>query len=203
MPLSTRLFTDAKSHLIPYLAAIHANCVTSDSSIVTFLPPLDQDRLLRFWKDCIADVHAGRRLMVLLFDEPHSLLHHEHEQQSESPPHPRSAAGGEGPAVAPGNPGATSGKTIEGLHLMGVVTLYTPYSETGAFRGWVEKLLVSPKFRRRGGARALMGALEEEALRRGKTLLVSLFPPLSLVCLWSGEGDLGREMMREEADGER
>lgn len=182
MPLSTRLFTDAESHLIPYLAAIHANCITSDSSIVTFLPPLDQDRLLRFWKDCIADVHAGTRLMLLLFDEPHSLLHHERDQLSGSPPHPRSAAGGEGPVVAPGNPGATSGKTVEGLHLMGVVTLYTPYSETGAFRGWVEKLLVSPKFRRRGGARALMGALEEEALRRGKTLLVSPFPLASLWC---------------------
>lgn len=181
MPLSTRLFTDSESHLIPYLAAIHANCITSDSAIVTFLPPLDQDRLLRFWKDLIADVHAGRRFMILLFDEPHAQLHHE---QSESPPQPQSAGGGEGPAVAPGNPGATSGKTVEGLHLMGVVTLSMPYSETGSFRGWVEKLLVSPKFRRRGAARALMGALEEEALRRGRTLLVSLFPPSPpLVCL--------------------
>lgn len=159
-PLSTRLFTESEAHLIPYLAAIHANCITADQAIVTFLPPIDHDRLLRYWKDCIADVRAGTRAIVLLFDE--------------SDPDPPSAHVPP-PGVAPGNPGSTSGKTLDGLHLMGVVMLSMPYSETGSFRGWVEKLLVSPKFRRKGGARALMGALEEEALRRGKTLIVS--PP--------------------------
>lgn len=135
---STRLFTDNETHLIPYLAAIHANCITADHSIVTFLPPLDQDKLLKFWKDVIADIREGKRFMVLLFDESES-----HPPQS-------------------------------GLQLMGAVTLSVPYSETGPFRGWVEKLVVSPKFRRRGGATALMKALEAEAVRRGRTLLVSL-----------------------------
>lgn len=160
-PISTRLFTESEAHLIPYLAAIHANCITADHAIVTFLPPLNQDRLLQYWKDCIADVRAGHRAIILLFDE-----------SGASAPTDVSVASPS--AAAPGNPGATSGKTIDGLNLMGVVMLYTPYSETGGFRGWVEKLLVSPKFRRRGAARALMGALEEEAIRRGKTLLVSL-----------------------------
>jgi len=138
--VSTRLFTENETHLIPYLAAIHANCITSDHSIVTFLPPLDQDKLLKFWKDVIADIREGKRFMVLLFDE--------------SEPQP----------------------TQSGLQLMGAVTLSIPYSETGPFRGWVEKLIVSPKFRRRGGATALMKTLEVEALRRGRTLLVRSDP---------------------------
>lgn len=158
--LSTRIFTDADAHLIPYLAAIHANCITADHAIVTFLPPINHDRLLQFWKDCIADVRSGTRTIILLFDESHS----------SDPPVSAGPA-----AMVPGNPGATSQKTLDGLHLMGVVMLAMPYSETGSFRGWVEKLLVSPKFRRRGGARALIGALEKEALSRGKTLLVCSF----------------------------
>lgn len=162
-PFSIRLFTDSEAHLIPYLAAIHANCITADHAIVTFLPPINHDRLLQFWKDCIAEVRAGTRAILLLFDD----------SESSDPPVSVGPA-----AAAPGNPGATSGKTLDGLHLMGVVMLSMPFSETGSFRGWVEKLLVSPKFRRRGGARALMGALEREALSRGKTLLVC--PPSTL-----------------------
>ncbi|PKS09113.1 hypothetical protein jhhlp_003727 [Lomentospora prolificans] len=135
--LSTRLFTENETHLIPYLAAIHANCITADHSIVTFLPPVDQDKLLKFWKDVIADIREDKRFMILLFDE--------------SEPQPPQS----------------------GLQLMGAVTLSVPYSETGPFRGWVEKLIVSPKFRRRGGATALMKALEAEAYRRGRTLLMT------------------------------
>ncbi|KAJ7153058.1 acetyltransferase [Mycena crocata] len=55
--------------------------------------------------------------------------------------------------------------------LAGYVILFRPLTETGPFRGSVEKLLVSPKFRRRGIARQLMEKLEEEAKLRGQTLL--------------------------------
>lgn len=61
---------------------------------------------------------------------------------------------------------------LKGPEVMGVVMLSTPYSETGAFRGTVEKLLVHKNFRERGGARALMGALEREASRMGRKLLL-------------------------------
>ncbi|SPN99617.1 uncharacterized protein DNG_02469 [Cephalotrichum gorgonifer] len=163
--LSTRLFTESETHLIPYLAAIHANCITSDHTIVTFLPPLDQDRLLGFWKDRIAEVRDGRRFMILLFDESQRRTADAATFQSSSPAVT---------APTPGNPGpAAAGRALDGPSLVGVVMLSTPYSETGPFRGWVEKLLVSPRFRRRGGARALMGALEEEAARRGRTLLMA------------------------------
>ncbi|KAJ7168731.1 acetyltransferase [Mycena filopes] len=55
--------------------------------------------------------------------------------------------------------------------LAGYVVLYRPLWETGPFRGVVEKLLVSPNFRRRGVARKLMEKLETEGKIRGQTLL--------------------------------
>lgn len=52
--------------------------------------------------------------------------------------------------------------------------LSKPYWETGPFRGYVEKLLVSPLCRRVGVARALMLKVEEVAREKGRTLLVRL-----------------------------
>jgi GNAT superfamily N-acetyltransferase len=137
LPPATRLFSPDDSSIVPYLAALHANCITHDQTIATFLPPLSHEKLLKWWKDCIAEVVAGTRLMVLLLDE------------------------------------SQPGSKPKGQELMGVVMLLMPFSETGAMRGFVEKLLVSPKFRRRGGARALMAHVEEEAKKLGRTLLVS------------------------------
>ena len=54
-----------------------------------------------------------------------------------------------------------------------VLSHANPVAETGPFRGEVEKLLVSPKFRRRGVARRLMWKVEEVAREEGRTLLVS------------------------------
>lgn len=55
----------------------------------------------------------------------------------------------------------------------GLVVLYKPPSETGPFRGVVEKLMVSPLFRRRGVARRLNLKLEEVAIQNNRGLLVS------------------------------
>ncbi|KAJ6589231.1 acyl-CoA N-acyltransferase [Mycena capillaripes] len=56
--------------------------------------------------------------------------------------------------------------------LAGYVMLYRPLIEDGPFRGSVEKLLVSPNFRRRGLARKLLEKLEKEAKIHGQTLLM-------------------------------
>ncbi|KAJ7015825.1 hypothetical protein C8F04DRAFT_1408932 [Mycena alexandri] len=53
--------------------------------------------------------------------------------------------------------------------LAGYVALYRPLTETGPFRGSVEKLLVSPNFRRCGLAKKLMARLEVEAKIHGQT----------------------------------
>lgn len=143
--LSVRVFepSSSEANMVPYLAAIHANCITADHTIMSFLPPIDQEKLLQLWRDVIAEVRARQRLMVLLFDE----------SPGQQPP----------------------------ASLMGVATLKTPESETGPFRGWVKNVLVSPRFRRRGGGRALMGKVEEEAAKRGRNLLVRRHPSSSEV----------------------
>lgn len=128
------------SAAIPYLAAIHASCITHDRTIATFLPPLSHEKLLTWWKERIAEINDGTRVMYLLLDAD------------------------------------TTGK-LKGPEIMGVVMLYMPPSETGPFRGIVEKLLVHKSFRGRGGARALMDVLEADALERGRGLLVSVNLP--------------------------
>ncbi|KAF4979875.1 hypothetical protein FZEAL_4009, partial [Fusarium zealandicum] len=64
-------------HLIPYLAAIHASCITHDRTIATFLPPLSHEKLLAWWKECIAEVADGKRLIFILLkkSEPGSRPH--------------------------------------------------------------------------------------------------------------------------------
>ena len=122
--------------LIPYLAALHAQCITYDRIMATFLPPLTNEKLLAWWKEKLQESSRNERVIFLLL---------------------------EGQAVD--GPPAGSG-------LVGVVMLNMYSSETGPFRASVEKLFIHTRFRERGGARALMDALEIEAMQRGKTLLV-------------------------------
>ncbi|KAL1855685.1 hypothetical protein VTK73DRAFT_8532 [Phialemonium thermophilum] len=148
------------SHLVPYLAALHASCITNDNLVGAFLPPLNHERLLAWWKERIAEAHAGTRVILLLLLE------------------------------------SEPGTRAKGPELMGVVMLAMPPSETGPFRAYVEDLLVSPRYRRQGGGRSLLGALEVEAVRRGKTLLVRARPslataPASLSPVASCEADHG------------
>ncbi|RMY47915.1 hypothetical protein D0865_08396 [Hortaea werneckii] len=53
----------------------------------------------------------------------------------------------------------------------GFVSLDMPFSETGPFRGMVEKMLVSPRHRYKGVARRVMAELERVAIERGRTVL--------------------------------
>lgn len=121
----------AHGHLTPYLAAIHASCITHDRAICTFLPPLSHEKLLHWWKERIAEVADGTRLIWIL------------------------VLVGRGP--------------LKGPDVMGVVMLSMPPSETGSFRGAVEKLLVQRSFRGKGGARLLMAALESGAAKLARS----------------------------------
>ena len=57
--------------------------------------------------------------------------------------------------------------------LSGYVQLHMPISESGPFRAYVQKLFVSPDFRRLGIASKMMYKLEELALARGRWNIVS------------------------------
>ncbi|PNY26061.1 Acetyltransferase [Tolypocladium capitatum] len=149
----------AHAHLTPYLAAIHASCITHDRAMATFLPPLSHEKLLAWWKERIAEVNDGKRLIWLLVSDLD-------------------------PAGRP-----------KGPELMGVVMLSMPYSETGPFRGIVEKLLIHKNFRRKGGARALMAALEGDAAKLGRTMLVldtETDSPAEAVCKKLGYVEMGK-----------
>ncbi|KAI1123758.1 hypothetical protein F5Y10DRAFT_251142, partial [Nemania abortiva] len=124
------------AHLVPYLAAIHAACINHDNMVATFLPPLDNAKLLAFWRDAIGDVGRGTRLIVIQLDESE-----------------------------PGSP-------VKGPELKGVVMLGLPQTETFTHQGSLEKLMVSPTFRQRGAAKAMLQVLEKEAADRGRKLIV-------------------------------
>ncbi|KAI3336063.1 acyl-CoA N-acyltransferase [Ustulina deusta] len=125
------------AHLVPYLAAIHAACIHHDAMVATFLPPLDNDKLLAHWRAVMAEASAGARLVVIRLDE------------------------------------SEPGLAAKGGELKGVAMLSMPQTETCAHRGHLEMLMVSPAFRRRGAAGAMMRFIEGEAVNRGRTLILS------------------------------
>ena len=131
--------SSAHQHLIPYLAALHGSCITNDRMSGSFLPPLNHEKLLTWWRDRIAEVAAGTRVIIILLGE------------------------------------SEPGSKAKGSELIGVVMLGMPLNETSTHAAFLENLFVSPKMRRQGGAKTLIGALEYEAVQRGRTLLVSRF----------------------------
>ncbi|KAL2176848.1 uncharacterized protein P884DRAFT_300260 [Thermothelomyces heterothallicus CBS 202.75] len=136
-PSMTYVFSQEQhGHLIPYIAALHASCITLDHMVGPFLPPLTNEKLLPWWKERIAEAVSGTRVIVLLLPE------------------------------------ATLGKKPLGTDLRGLAMLKLSESETGSFRGHIDAVLVDRRHRRQGGAKALLAALEYEAAKRGRSLLL-------------------------------
>ncbi|CZT43689.1 uncharacterized protein RSE6_03761 [Rhynchosporium secalis] len=128
------LFDPSKhAHLIPSLAFVHAECITSPPyTVATFIPPLSTPRMEAWWTARAAEVTAGTRHIIMQM--------------------------------------AKDSKTgIE--EVAGYVMLDMPQSETVPFRGGVEKLLVSPRWRQKGIARRVMEMLEEVAVNENRGLL--------------------------------
>ncbi|KAK0744155.1 hypothetical protein B0T18DRAFT_392796 [Schizothecium vesticola] len=109
--MATLFSQEQHGHLVPYIAALHASCITADHMAGPFVPPLKHEKLLAWWKERIAEANRGAR--VILDD-----------------------------------------------------------TETGPFRAEMDAVLVQQSSRRQGCARALVGALEAEAARRGRSLLL-------------------------------
>ncbi|KAK0645667.1 hypothetical protein B0T16DRAFT_390245 [Cercophora newfieldiana] len=136
-PSGTYIFTQEQhQQLIPWIAALHASCITQDHMVGPFLPPLTNEKLLPWWRERIAEVNAGTRVIVLLLAQ------------------------------------TTPAKKAEGRDFRGLAMFKTSDVETGTFRGHIDAVLVNQKYRRQGGARALVRALEYEAARKGRTLLL-------------------------------
>lgn len=153
------------SHLLSSFVDIHIACVLHDNLVATFLPPFDaqkRETLTKWWQARFDEAERDERVIIIAMGSA-----------SDADDLPISNGGGEqqymSAAIAPGK-GTTEGL---GQALVGYVSLAKPVSETGPFRGPVEKLLVNPRFRKRGVARSLMEKVEVVAREVGRTLLVS------------------------------
>ncbi|KAK1836949.1 acetyltransferase [Podospora conica] len=140
--MAATLFSqDLHGHLLPYIAALHAACITGDKMAGPFLPPLKHEKLLAWWKERIAEATRGARVIVLLF----------------------------APTTTPT---PTASGTTTGPAIRGIAMLKLDETETGPFRAEIDAVLVQQGARRQGCGRALVGALEAEAGRRGRSLLL-------------------------------
>jgi ribosomal protein S18 acetylase RimI-like enzyme len=149
---------------------LHATCVLTDYTLATFLPPLSHAQMLSWWEARVAEVQRGER---------HILVWIARVAERNTNVSVRAPWVGEGrdwpvlPAQQPSPPSASStappsSQNSDLLELAGVVSLYTPWSQTGPFRGVVHKFFVHPHHRRLGIGRHLMTRLEAIALRHGR-----------------------------------
>jgi GNAT superfamily N-acetyltransferase len=53
------------SHLLSQIAHLHASCITTDHTLVTFLPPLSHDKILASWTAWSEQVVTGHRVIIL------------------------------------------------------------------------------------------------------------------------------------------
>ena len=152
MPYEAVLLTpdliESKPDILSGIARVHASCILIDGTLATFLPPLNPEVLTKWWTACWKEVQRNERYIVIVLADA-----------SDSNTN-ASLATAPDPAI---NALPTT--------IAGVVSLAIPFSETGPFRGTVEKLLVSPSHRRLGLARTLMAKRECVAMEQGKTML--------------------------------
>ena len=128
--------------LFPQMAEIHMACIETDKTIATFLPPLDHDRITKWYEEEARPVEYGASEIVMQF-----------------------VPVGEGSNTRKVLGGFVMLKRR--INADGKLT-----TETGPFRGDILKLLVSPNHRGKGIARRVMEKLEEVALKTGVSLLV-------------------------------
>ena len=65
-----RLFSpQADKHLLPQFAQIHADCITNDKQLATFLPPLSHVRMVDYWRELSHDVEKGRTAVIIQLAE--------------------------------------------------------------------------------------------------------------------------------------
>ncbi|OAG42840.1 hypothetical protein AYO21_02791 [Fonsecaea monophora] len=174
---------------------IHASCILNDGTLATFLPPLSHAQIYRWWEERLREVGRGERhILVCLSSVRERTVT---TTNTPSPPWDadgrawpvisspsKGSLGGTKITTTstPENPTSTDPTNPElepepepepepeqeHLDLSGVVTLATPFSQTGPFRALVEKLFVSPLHRRRGIATRLMARLERVAVAHGR-----------------------------------
>ena len=146
---------------------MHASCILYNCTLATFLPPLSYSTLYTWWEDRLREVTAGGRHIIVFLSKVSSRT--AGKEQEVRPPF--ESEGIDWPIVYPSSSSVESNPISHpssALEVSGVVSLTTPFSQTGPFRGQVEKLFVSPLHRRKGIARRIMTKLEAVALEHGR-----------------------------------
>lgn len=167
-PAYTPIVFNAKehSHLLSSFVDIHIACVQHDDLIATFLPPFTDEKrakMTKWWQAQFDETEKDERVIVMIMG-----------RASEADVVPSDGPIAEYKYESSAMASAHAASPAQGQILAGYVMLVKPFTETGPFRGPVEKLLISPRFRRRGLARKIMEKLEVVAREAGKTLLVSI-----------------------------
>ncbi|OAP62804.1 hypothetical protein AYL99_02031 [Fonsecaea erecta] len=176
-PLSTgiRLLTASTADVALILDGIvhlHASCILNDGTLATFLPPLSHPQMYQWWEQRLSEVGRGERHIIICLSKVRD------RTNDKNIPAPWNDEGRTWPIVTRStNPAPTTSAhdptaASEQLDISGVVSLATPFSQTGPFRAVVEKLFVSPLHRRRGIAKQLMARLERVAVDRGRWSLM-------------------------------
>lgn len=135
--------------VIDSLVQIHASCILNDFTMATFVPLLSIEGMAESWQTLVQEAGDESRVILVHVSRVSSRV----SNQETGPPFPRVAW----PVLS--RPG--QGNDLE---VSGVVSLSKPVSQTGPFRGMVQKLFVSPYHRRKHIATGLLAQLEKRAL---------------------------------------
>jgi GNAT superfamily N-acetyltransferase len=141
---------------------LHAACILNDGTLATFLPPLSHDVMYEWWRERLAETTsaagtARQRHIIVCISEVAQ----------------RTGTGNANLSAPWSAQGRVNWPVLKnGLEVSGVVSLSTPFSQTGPFRALVEKLFVSPLHRRQGIARRLMVKLEDLSMAAGRWSLM-------------------------------
>lgn len=127
------------------MADVHIDCIMNSHTMATFLPPLSRERIIEYHASKAKEIRSGVYSIIA-----------------------------EWVPVDSSNPPSDDVVIWKDRELAGFVMLHRTPSETGPFRAYVEKLLVSSRFRKRGVARRVMAKLEDEARRTDSWALVSV-----------------------------
>ncbi|EXJ84121.1 hypothetical protein A1O3_04788 [Capronia epimyces CBS 606.96] len=177
--------TPSVKTILDGIVNLHASCVLHDGTLATFLPPLDHATMYRWWEERLKEVQQGGRHIIVYLSEvssriastPDGEVRPPFESEGRGWPVVQAVTGtgtGTGTGIvstsktsSPTESKGPSTATIE-LEVSGVVSLATPFSQTGPFRGRVEKLFVSPLHRRKGIGRSVLAKLEAIAWEHGR-----------------------------------
>ncbi|KIW90941.1 uncharacterized protein Z519_08724 [Cladophialophora bantiana CBS 173.52] len=162
------------SAIIDGIVHVHASCILDDGTLATFLPPLSHFQLYQWWDQRVSEISRGERQIIVCLS---NVKDRTTEKDVSAPwndegrtwPVIRSTSS----SISQDSPTpGTANSTETELEVSGVVSLATPFSQTGPFRGLVEKLFVSPLHRRRGIAKQMMAKLESVAMGLGRWSLM-------------------------------